>query len=183
MGNLTRKLLLVFLMAVNASVFSQEAGKLTLEIRATEEMQDPGNYWYYAYFTSTFPPEYTGVQDIIDIWEKQKVSGYFVRHPNSFELKATYRKDHRMAILVIWMDYFQDGINGHGVFPNACYWLARKYNLDVAPSDDRDIFDYGWTNMGHLNNMGIINMKQHILFIRGINRNCRPRQHGRRRQI
>ena len=146
---------MVLFILISIPIFSQqEIGSLTLEIRATEEEMDSGHFWYYAYFTSTLPLEYTGVQEIIDIWEKQKVSGYFIRHSNSFELKATYRKDHRMAILVIWMDYFKDRLEGHGVFPNACYWLARKYNLDVYPSDDRYYFDYGWTNLWHIKEFG-----------------------------
>jgi hypothetical protein len=106
------------------------------------------------YFTSTFPPEYTGVQKIFDGWEQVGTSGYFIRHENSFELKAKYRKTNTMSILDMWVDIARTGEKGSGIFRYAGAFMRALHNLDVVQSDEWDIFDYGWTNPGHFRHYG-----------------------------
>jgi hypothetical protein len=145
---------MVFLLFISFPAFSQELGRFNLEIRATEEEAGPNHYWYYLYFTHTFSPDYTKIQEIIDIWATMHTSGYFRRTGNGFELKARYLKTNKFGILNTWLDFDRSGGPGRGIFNGAALLVRQEYDLIVRSSNDWDTFDYEWTNMGYFEQHG-----------------------------
>jgi hypothetical protein len=146
-------ILLVFIF-IGFSAFSEEIGRLTLEIRATEEEADNnGFYWYYVYFTNTLP-ENEFLTKVLAGWSTISTSGYFQRTANGFELKAKYKgnKDH---LLNTWIDYDYTGGSGRGIFRYLPGVLRKFYNweyhLETAPYD---WIDYKWHNRNFFENNG-----------------------------
>jgi hypothetical protein len=159
-------ILLVFIFT-GFSAFSQEIGRLTLDIRATEEPADNnGFYWYYVYFTNTLP-ENEFLTKLVDAWSTMSTSGYFRRTVNGFELKAKYYKGNKSAILNTWIDYDYTGGKGRGVFRNLPGDLNKLYGWNYhLESDPYDWIDYRWNNGRYFENNGYYRYYEEWSFFR-----------------
>jgi hypothetical protein len=64
-----------FLLFAGFTSFAREqnVGRISLELRATEEEASPSRYYYYATFQCTLPRTYAGIETFIDEAEKLKL--------------------------------------------------------------------------------------------------------------
>jgi hypothetical protein len=97
-----------------------------------------------------------GIETFIDEAEKLKLypGSYFRRIPDGFEVKATYLRGQKNALLRFWMDIDASGASNAGMIPFIVYLMGNDHNLRVEFSGDQHTFDYEWLNRGYFEKQG-----------------------------
>jgi hypothetical protein len=172
MKNSAKRLLTAFLFFMSFPLFAQqEIGRLTFEIKATNErVTGSDRFWYYVTIVSTLPDSITSAKanlDNIATYISDYEGGYTKRTPNGIELKATYRDS--ISLLNWWMHLtgLREDSNRYLVFQQTVfkgeppviyevtYHIVTNHNLNARLlSDHYEIFDYEYTDPVYFRNKG-----------------------------